>query len=99
MQRLITGIIEARTPRLGDTDGQEDPKVCAHFFCCLNGWDWWMTEYDPETREAFGFVQGFANEWGYFSLAEMAELNRSKGFSVIERDGYFKPKPVSECRR
>lgn len=66
---------------------------------CLNGWDWWMTEYDPGTREAFGLVQGFADEWGYFSIAEMEELNRSKGFNVVEREGYFKPKPVSECRR
>ena len=56
MQRVMTAVIEARTPRLGDTGGQEDPRVCAHFFSCLNGWDWWMTEYDPETREAFGLV-------------------------------------------
>lgn len=99
MQQLVTGIIEARTPRLYATEGQEDPRVCAHFFSCLNGWDWWMTEYDPETRTAFGLVQGFEDEWGYFSIAEMEELNRSKGFNAVERDCCFKPKPVSECRR
>ena len=99
MQRLMTAVIEARTQRLGDTDGQRDPKVCAHFFSCPNGWDWWMTEYDQETREAFGLVQGFEDEWGYFSIAEMEELNHSKGFNVVEREGHFKLKPVGECRR
>lgn len=99
MQRLMTAVIEARAPGLGATDGQEAPTVCAHFLSCLNGWCWWMTEYDPEPREAFGLAQGFADEWGYFSIAEMEELNRSKGFNVIDREGYFKSKPVSECRR
>lgn len=36
MQRLMTAVIEARTPGLGATGGQEDPRVCAHFFSCLN---------------------------------------------------------------
>lgn len=99
MQRLMTAVIEARAPGLGATEGQEAPTVCAHFLSCLNGWCWWMTEYDPEPREAFGLAQGFADEWGYFSIAEMEELNRSKGFNVIDREGYFKSKPVSECRR
>lgn len=43
-------------PSLGAADGQRDPKVRMHFLCLLNGWGWWMTEYDPEIREAFGFV-------------------------------------------
>lgn len=36
MQQLITKEIEGRTPRLYATDGQEDPKAFAHFFCILN---------------------------------------------------------------
>lgn len=58
-----------------------------------------MTEYDPETREAFGLVRGFAEEWGYFSIAEMESVNEAQGFEVIERETAFEPKPVSECRR
>lgn len=99
MQQLITKEIEGRTPRLYATDGQEDPTAFAHFFCILNHWDWWMTEYDPETREAFGLVCGFAEEWGYFSIAEMESVNEAKGFEVIEREAPFEPKSVSECRR
>lgn len=99
MQRLVTEAIAARTPRLGATDGQEAPKVCAQFFSCLNSWDWWMTEYDPKTREAFGLVRGFADEWGYFFIAEIEELNREKGLNVVARESCFEPKPMSECRR
>ena len=99
MQRLMTREIEGRTPGLYATDGQEDPVVQAHFYCILNHWDWYLTEYDPETREAFGFVHGFADEWGYFSLDEMEGVNRAQGFEVIERETPFEPKPLSECRR
>ena len=43
-------------------------------------------------------MKGFEEEWGYFSIREMEEVNRSKGFNVIERDFCFEPKPVSEAR-
>mgnify|MGYP000144045237 CR=1 FL=1 len=98
MQRLLTAIIEARAPRLYATEGQDDPRACAHFFCALNGWDWYMTEYDPKTGEAFGYVKGFESEWGYFSIREMEGLNREKGFNVVECDGCFEPQPVSNLQ-
>ena len=95
MQQLITREIAARTPGLYATDEEEDPIAQAHFFSCISGWDWYMTEYDPQTGEAFGLVKGFATEWGYFSIREMEGLNRSKGFEAIERDEGFEPQPAS----
>lgn len=65
----------------------------------LSGWVWLVTEYDPESGEAFGLARGFEEEWGYFSIREMEALNRSMGFGVVERDIHFEPKPVSEARR
>ena len=59
----------------------------------------YVTEYDPATGEAFGLVEGFADEWGYFSVREMEALNRSRGFNVVERDVLFEPAPVSRVRR
>lgn len=56
-------------------------------------------EDDPATGEAFGLVEGFADEWGYFSIREMEALNRSYGFNVVERDVLFEPAPVSKVRR
>ncbi len=98
MQALMTEEMAKGLPALYAQDGAEDPTVYVHYFSCLNGWDWWLAEYDPATGEAFGLVRGFAEEWGYFSIPEMEGVNRSKGFEVIERDEHFSPKPASRVR-
>lgn len=55
----------------------------------MTGWDWYLTEFDPRTGEAFGLVRGFETEWGYFSIREMERVNREKGFEAdaLERAG------------
>lgn len=98
MQALMTEEIAKGLPALYEQDGADDPTAYVHYFSCLNGWDWWLTEYDPETGEAFGLVRGAAEEWGYFSIPEMEGLNRSKGFGIVERDEHFEPAPVSKVR-
>ena len=50
------------------------------------------------TDEAFGLVEGYDDELGYFSIKEMAELNRQMGFAAVERDEHFSPKPLSAVR-
>jgi hypothetical protein len=36
---------------------------------------WWLAEYDPESKVAFGYVTGFfEDEWGTVSLEELEEL-------------------------
>lgn len=36
---------------------------------------WWLAEYDPELKIAFGYVTGFwEDEWGDISLEELEEL-------------------------
>lgn len=97
MQALLTREIEQATPMLYGTDGQGmEAAATAHFFSPLSGWDWYMTELDPETGEAFGLVIGFARELGYFSIRELDEINRRHGFELIERDAHFKPCKLSE---
>lgn len=95
MQELVTKEIAARTPGLYETEEVAEPIAQAHFFSCLNGWDWYVTELDPATGEAFGLVRGLEVEWGYFSVREMEALNRERGFSVVERDESFEPQPAS----
>ena len=97
MQKLITREIEKRAPGLYETDGQGREAVAvARFFSPWSGWEWYMTEYDPETGEAFGLVRGFAEELGYFSIPEMEEANRRRGFELVERDTGFEPCKLSE---
>ena len=85
MQQLMTEEIAKTVPRLYEQDGAEDPTVYAHYFSCVNGWDWWLLEFDG-TDEAFGLVEGYDDELGYFSIKEMAELNRQMGFAAVERE-------------
>lgn len=99
MQQLMTEEIAKTVPSLYEQDGADDPIVHVHYFSCVNGWDWYLTEYDPRTGEAFGLVEGYDDELGYFSIKEMAELNRQMGFAAVERDEHFSPKPLSAVRR
>ena len=100
MQKMMTKTISGKVPRLYQTDGQGREAVAyAHYFSCyggLSGFDWYMTEYDPETGEAFGLVKGYCTEQGYFSIDEFEHINRKHGFEVIERDMYFTPLKLSE---
>lgn len=96
MQELMPNWLTATLPPLYVTEGDEEPAAVVHLFSCVSGWDWYVTEYDATTGEAFGLVRGFGTEWRYFSVREMEELNRSRGFNVVERDEGFEPRPA--CR-
>jgi len=92
MQKMMTKAIEAKAPRLYETDGQGYEAIAvAHYFSCFTNWDWYMTEYDPETGEAFGLVKGDFTELGYFSIKEFEEVNRRHGINIVERDLHFEP--------
>lgn len=99
MHELMPKELAATVPPLYATEGEAEPIARVKLFSSFNGWTWLVTEYDPESGEAFGLVKGLEEEWGYFSIREMEALNRSKGFGVVERDLSFEPKPVSEARR
>lgn len=99
MQELMPKEVAATVPLLYATEEEKDPIARVKLFSCVSGWTWYVTEYDPATGEAFGLVEGFADEWGYFSIPELEALNRAKGFGVIERDEHFEPAPVREVRR
>jgi hypothetical protein len=83
---LITKAIEARTPALYATEDKDthSTMVTAKFFFPYGTGTWYMTEYDPDTRMAFGLCDIGNPELGYFSIGEL-EANR------IERDMHFTP--------
>ena len=99
MQELMPKEVAATVPPLYATEDEGDPIARVKLFSSVSAWTWYVTEYDPATGEAFGLVEGFADEWGYFSIPEFEVLNRAKGFGVIERDEHFEPAPVREVRR
>lgn len=70
--KLLTKEVEALAARLGSQDGKGgDALVIAKLFHPMSNWTWLATEFEPETRNFFGFVVGFEMEWGSFSLDEL----------------------------
>lgn len=97
--KLMTKELEAQfAKQIGTDDKSEDEVlVIAHYFA--GSWDWWATEYDPESRRFFGLVRGFEIELGYFSLDEMEENSCNvRPLGGIERDLYWTPKSLADVR-
>ncbi len=95
IMKLLTEEIKKRLPKLYSQDNVEDPIAQVKFFCPWNQWTWFACEYDGEDT-FFGKVIGHETELGYFSLSEMQSITGPGGLT-IERDLYFKPKPLSQC--
>jgi hypothetical protein len=93
--QLMTKEIEKQMPKLGETDGQGlDAVVQVKFFTPWDSWTWYATEFDGEDT-FFGYVKGLDNEFGYFSLSELKDIDGPVGLR-IERDLYFEPKPLKD---
>ena len=98
MQALMTEELAEGLSPLYATEGEGDPVALVHCFSCLNGRDWYLTEYDPATGEAFGLVRGFETEWGCFSVREMEELNRSAASTPSSATSASSPLPPARSR-
>jgi Protein of unknown function (DUF2958) len=93
--KLITKALEKRFLQIGDQSEVENPLIIAKFFSPVGGATWYASEYDPETKIAFGYVKdlvpsenGMFDEWGSFSIAELESINLPFGLK-IERDIHF----------
>ena len=96
--KLLTKELLARFAKLGKQEDSSDPIVVAKFFNPTGAGTWYATEYDPESKEFFGFVSIFGDwndEWGSFSLADLESYCGQFGLG-IERDLYFGEKRISE---
>ena len=59
---------------------------------------WYVMEYNPETGECFGLVEGLEKEFGYFNINEIKTLRGKFGLPV-ERDTYFETTSVKELNQ
>ena len=95
---LVPDEIARQLPPLYSQEEQGEHAIAVvKFFTPWTSWTWYASEYDPEKRLCFGVVVGHEREFGYFSLDELEEI-RGPGGLIIERDLYWKPKPLKECR-
>ena len=94
---LLTKIDLENLPKLYETEGQEDPIVHVKLFHPLGGSTWLLTEYEPETKIAFGYAFITDGELGYIPMSELEEINIS-GLKV-ERDFSWTPKKLSLAKK
>lgn len=98
--KLLTKELEKRFTQVGSQEEVEasDKIIIAKFFNPAGAGTWYATEYDPATKEFFGYVSIFGDhndEWGYFSLVELESIVGTFGLG-IERDLHFGEKKFSE---
>ena len=99
--QLLTKELLKRFEQVGKQEDSRDPIVIAKFFNPTGAGTWYATEYDPETKEFFGYVSIFGDwndEWGSFALAELENYRGPLGVG-IERDLYFGEKHISEVEQ
>ena len=94
--KLLTQEIRKKLPLIGSQDTNPDPTAIVKFFCPWNHWSWFAYEFDQEDI-FFGYVKGDFDEYGTFSLSELESVRGPMGLG-IERDLYFTPKPISQCK-
>ena len=85
-------------PPLYSTENLKDPLIQCKFFTPDSSWTWYVLEYDKTNEIFFGYVCGFENELGYFSLAELESVTGALNLNV-ERDISFKPTKLSVIRK
>ena len=96
---LLTKAIRNQLPPLYSQDGKGDEAI-AHvkFFSPYSNYTWYATEFDGEDT-FFGLVQGEFEELGYFSLSELENATVFGGVPAVERDCYWTPQKLAECRK
>ena len=95
--KLMTKELEALFAKTGRQD-IPDPLVIAKLFDPSGSWTYYVTEYYPEDRTIFGWVDGVSDpELGYASLAEIESVKNRFGLGM-ERDLHFRPCRLSEIK-
>lgn len=96
---LLTQELRAKFPPLRATEGKkpEDIEIIAKFFNPTGNFIWYPIEFDRKDI-FFGYVRGFENELGYFSLKELESVKGPFRLG-IERDLYFGKHTLAEVMK
>ena len=74
----------------------EDPIALVKLFNPTGPGSWYISSYDPETRQAFGAAKITDFEYGAIDLGELVAFRGRFGLP-IERDLHWTPRPLSQC--
>lgn len=101
--KLLTEEIKRQLPKLYSQEQVEDPICILKFFTPDSSWTWYIIE---GSEQEFGDWMFFAKvisdicpegELGYVMLSELVQIRGALGMEV-ERDLYFTPMPLSQCK-
>lgn len=97
--QLLPSAVARKLPAIYSQENVDDPLVQVKLFSPYTNAVWYLTEYDPASREAFGWADlGMGGgELGYISIPELEGLNRN-GLPLVERDLYWRPVPMSKAK-
>jgi len=85
-------------PAIYAQEGKEDDAIVyVKLFDPCGSWTWFITEWDGEDQ-VFGLVRGDCDEYGYFSLAELATIPGPLGIG-LEIDVYFLPQALRDVKQ
>lgn len=98
--QLLPASEARKLPVIYSQEDVKDPIVQVKLFSPYSGAVWYLTEYDPGSKEAFGWADlGYGmGELGYISIPELEGLNRG-GLPLVERDTSWRPVPLSQAKR
>lgn len=84
-------------PGLNEQDGK-GYRAIAYLHYYIGDADWYVTELDPKTGEAFGWAEILpgCGELGYFNLHELEAVLVNECLPV-ERDYYWEPRSIREA--
>jgi hypothetical protein len=93
---LMPAKVKRKIPKLYSTENEADPMAWVKFFSPYSNATWYITEFDGRDT-MFGWADLGYGELGYISLRELENANRG-GLPLVERDMYWKPRPLSKAK-
>lgn len=101
--KLMTKQIEETLPKLYSQEEVSDPICSLKFFTPDSSFSWYIIEGEKQKDGDWYFFSKVVSsmcpegELGYVLLGQLEEIRGSLNLS-IERDQYFKPTKLSQCK-
>lgn len=97
--KLLTEELKKQLPKLYAQENKGDEAIVyIKFFHSASSWRWYVLEGEQKGTDYifFGYVHGFEDEYGYFMLSELEEVEVMR--LRVERDLYFKPISIGKIK-
>ena len=101
--KLMTSEIKQKLPELYSQNNVHNPICSLKYFTPDSSWTFYAVEGSQQENRDWLFFGKVVSpvvpegELGYFSLSELEKIRGPLGLS-IERDLYWTPRPLSECK-